>query len=88
MFDIIPPHQHKLALPINIESIHHAQTRLTGPPTCRTHPPGEEGAHDQQQNQEKNDDHDRAEHIGRGNAEFVEQGLHRGFHPAHRPGRP
>lgn len=88
MFDIVAPHQHELTLPINVESVHNPQTRLTGPTAGRTDTPGEEGAHDQQQNQEKNDDHDRAEHIGRGNAEFVEEGLHRGFHPAHRPRRP
>jgi len=39
MFHIVPPHQYKLALPINVESIHHTQTRLTGASTRRTNPP-------------------------------------------------
>jgi hypothetical protein len=88
VFDIIAAHQHQLPLPINIEGVHHAQTGLAGPATRRTHPPGKKGAHDQKQNKKQNDDHDRAEHIGRGDAKFVEQGLHCGFHPADRRERP
>ena len=88
MFDIITPHQDELPLPINIEGVHHAQTGLAGPAARRTNPPGEKSAHDQQQNHKENHDHDRAEDVGRGNAKFVEQGLHFGFHPADRRERP
>ena len=88
MFDIIAPHQHQLTLAINIESVDHAQPGLTRPAARRTKPPGKKRAHDQKQNQKEDDNHDRAEHIGRGDAKFVEQGLHCGFHPADRRERP
>jgi hypothetical protein len=35
MFDVVAPHQHKLALPVEIKGIDHAKTRLTRPAAAR-----------------------------------------------------
>jgi hypothetical protein len=88
MFHIVPPHQHKLTLTVEIERVHHAESRLPRAPACRAHATSQKCTHHQQQNEQKDNKEHRAQNKGRGRAEFVEQGLHRAFHFAGDQSRP
>jgi len=84
MLDVVAPHQNQLTLAVDIESIHHAQTRLACAPARRPNTAREQGAHDQQQHKQQDDHDNGAQHIGRGHTKFVKQGLHHSFHIAAR----
>jgi len=88
MLDIVATHENELALPVDVEGVHNAQPRLACAPACGPDPAREQRAHDQQQHKQQDDHDNGAQHIGRGHTKFVKQGLHHGFHPAGRLGRP
>jgi hypothetical protein len=81
---IVPPHDDELALPVDVEGVDDAKPGLPGAPARGPHASRKQGAHDQEQHQNKDHDDDRAQHVGRGNTKFVKQGLHHSFHPAGR----
>jgi len=84
MLDIVAPHENKLALTIDIECVHYAQTRLARAPAHRPNAARKQSAHDQQQHKQQDNHDNGAQHIGRGHTKFVKQGLHHSFHPAGR----
>ncbi|WP_237481780.1 hypothetical protein [Lichenibacterium dinghuense] len=57
MLDVVAPHQHELALPVEVVGVHDAEPGLAGPPVAGgTEPPAEQQAIEHEDDDEQDED--------------------------------